>query len=161
MYVYIIYYICVYILYIGIVLFWHWVGASFKGDCRHPQIMGPPYGKLPILLPYHSHICRDSNRSGMGIVWVWCPINRGPWKSHWFSISGIFSDGQCAQRVAWKTFGGPLIMLRLDNAASVVFKKGSKVNITTSAKDVYVHTLLGWFCMFPNLTATYTRDIAE
>ena len=28
--------------------------------------MGPPYGKLPILFPYHSHIFRDSE---MGIVW--------------------------------------------------------------------------------------------
>ena len=35
--------------------------------------MGPPYGKLPILFPYHSHIFRDSYGSGMGIVWV-----RGP-----------------------------------------------------------------------------------
>ena len=43
---------------------------------------------------------------------------------------------------------------------SVVFKKGSKVNTTTSAKDVYVHALLGWFYMFPNLTATFRRDIA-
>ena len=31
--------------------------------------MGPPYGKLPILFPYHSHIFRDSYGSGMGIVW--------------------------------------------------------------------------------------------
>ena len=31
--------------------------------------MGPPYGKLPILFPYHSHIFGDSYGSGMGIVW--------------------------------------------------------------------------------------------
>ena len=31
--------------------------------------MGPPYGKLPILFPYHSHIFRDFYGSGMGIVW--------------------------------------------------------------------------------------------
>ena len=29
--------------------------------------MGPPYGKLPILFPYHSHIFRDSYGSSMGM----------------------------------------------------------------------------------------------
>ncbi len=37
-------------------------------DFQGPPIMGPPYGKLPILFPYHSHIHRDSYGSGMGIV---------------------------------------------------------------------------------------------
>ena len=40
--------------------------------------MGPPYGKLPILFRYHSHIFRDSYGSGMGIVWVRGPIIGGP-----------------------------------------------------------------------------------
>ena len=31
--------------------------------------MGPSYGKLPILFPYHFHIFQDSYGSGMGIVW--------------------------------------------------------------------------------------------
>ena len=44
--------------------------------------MGPPYGKLPIL-PYLSHIFRDSYGSGMGIAWVRRPIIGGPWKSQW------------------------------------------------------------------------------
>ena len=35
--------------------------------------MGPPYGKLPILFLYHSHISRDSYGG---------PIIGGPWKSH-------------------------------------------------------------------------------
>ena len=38
-------------------------------DFQGPSIMGPPYGKLPILFPYHSHIFRDSYGNGMGIVW--------------------------------------------------------------------------------------------
>ena len=28
--------------------------------------MGPPYGELPILFPYHSHIRRDSYGNSMG-----------------------------------------------------------------------------------------------
>ena len=28
---------------------------EFQWDFQGPPIMGPPYGKLPILLPYHSH----------------------------------------------------------------------------------------------------------
>ena len=40
--------------------------------------MGPPYGKLPILFPYHSHFFRDSYESGMGIVCVRGPIIAGP-----------------------------------------------------------------------------------
>ena len=46
-------------------------------------IMGPPYGKLPILFPYDAHIFRDSCGSGMGIVWVRGSIIGGPWKSLW------------------------------------------------------------------------------
>ena len=34
-----------------------------------PKDMGPPYGKLPILFPYHYHIFRDSYGNGMGVVW--------------------------------------------------------------------------------------------
>ena len=34
-----------------------------------PKDMGPPYGKLPKLFPYHSHIFKDSYGSGTGIVW--------------------------------------------------------------------------------------------
>ena len=36
-------------------------------DFQGPPIMGQPYGKLPILFPYHSHfrIAKD-----MGIAWV-------------------------------------------------------------------------------------------
>ena len=40
--------------------------------------MGPLYGKLPILFPYHSHIFRDSYGSGMGIVWERGPNIGGP-----------------------------------------------------------------------------------
>ena len=40
--------------------------------------MGPSYGKLPILFPYHSHIFRDSYGSGMGIVWERGPNIGGP-----------------------------------------------------------------------------------
>ncbi len=29
--------------------------ATGQWDFQGPPIMGPPYGKLPILLPYHSH----------------------------------------------------------------------------------------------------------
>ena len=39
--------------------------------------MGPPYGKLPMLFPYHSHIFRDFYGSGMGIVWVRGPMSLG------------------------------------------------------------------------------------
>ena len=45
-------------------------------------ILWPPYGKLPMLFLYHSHIFRDSYGSRMGIVWVRGPIIGGPWKSH-------------------------------------------------------------------------------
>ena len=31
--------------------------------------MGPPYGKLPILFPYHSHKNPLRYGNGMGIVW--------------------------------------------------------------------------------------------
>ena len=42
-------------------------------------MMGPPYGKLPILFPYHSHIFRDSCGSGRGIVWgKGVPLLGGP-----------------------------------------------------------------------------------
>ena len=37
---------------------WQW-------DFQAPPIMGPSYGKLPILFPYHFHIFQDS----YGIVW--------------------------------------------------------------------------------------------
>ena len=52
--------------------------AKFQGWFQGLPIMGSPYGKLPILFPYHSHIFTD-----MGIVWVRGPIIVGPWKSHW------------------------------------------------------------------------------
>ena len=50
--------------------------AVGQGWFQGIPIMGPPYGKLPILFPYHSHIFRDSYGSGMGMVWV-----RDPWGS--------------------------------------------------------------------------------
>ena len=37
-----------------------------QGWFRGLAIMGPPYGKLPVLFSHHSHIFRDSN---MGVVW--------------------------------------------------------------------------------------------
>ena len=45
------------------------VSLQDQGRFQGPPIMGPPYGKLPILFPYHSHIFRDSYGNGMGIVW--------------------------------------------------------------------------------------------
>ena len=43
-------------------------------DFQGPPMMGPPYGKLPILFPYHSHeIPKD-----MGMVWVPLTIFGGP-----------------------------------------------------------------------------------
>ena len=30
-------------------------GLIIQWDFQGPPIMGPPYGKLPILFPYHSH----------------------------------------------------------------------------------------------------------
>jgi len=39
------------------------------------QIMGPSYGKLPILFPYYSHIFRESYGSGMEIVSLKIPLN--------------------------------------------------------------------------------------
>ena len=39
-----------------------------------PDNLGPPYEKLPILFPYHSHIFRDSYGSGSGMGIVWGPI---------------------------------------------------------------------------------------
>ena len=67
--------------------------ASNQGWFQGLPLLGPPYGKLPILCRYHSHIFRNSYWSGMGIVWV-----RGPivWKSHWSkgdTLSG-FREGQ-------------------------------------------------------------------
>ena len=32
--------------------------------------MGPPYGKNPILFPYHSHIFRDSYHKGVPLLGV-------------------------------------------------------------------------------------------
>ena len=29
--------------------------VALQWDFQGPPIMGPPYGKLPILFPYHSH----------------------------------------------------------------------------------------------------------
>ena len=43
--------------------------------------MGPPYGKLPILFPYHSHVRIPID---MGIVWEDYPYHKGvpcPWGS--------------------------------------------------------------------------------
>ena len=38
----------------------------FQGWFQGPPIMGPRYGKLPILFPYHSHILSDSYGNSMG-----------------------------------------------------------------------------------------------
>ena len=40
--------------------------TSNQGWFQGPPIMGLPYGKLPILFPYHSHIFRDSYGNSMG-----------------------------------------------------------------------------------------------
>ncbi len=40
-----------------------------------------------VSFPYHSHIFEDSYGSGMGIVWVRCPIIAGPGKSCWHDKS--------------------------------------------------------------------------
>ena len=50
---------------------------------QEPPMMGPPYGKLPIPFPYHSHIFRDSYGISMGSLPAGGPIIGGPWKSHW------------------------------------------------------------------------------
>ena len=34
---------------------WTFYTTTFQWDFQGPPIMGPPYGKLPILFPYHSH----------------------------------------------------------------------------------------------------------
>ena len=62
----------------GIAKFTEKLPGINQGKFQGPPIMGPPYGKLPILFPYHSHIFRDSYGSGMGIVWVMGPIIGGP-----------------------------------------------------------------------------------
>ena len=53
-----------------------------QGWFQGPPTMGPPYGKLPILFPYHSHVRIPKDMGPM--VWEAYhkrgPIGGGPWK---------------------------------------------------------------------------------
>ncbi len=68
------------------VLFIHGYQGWFQG----PPIMGPSYGKFPILFPYHSHIFRDSYGNSMGPAG---PIIGGPWKYHWWFLCPRLQPG--------------------------------------------------------------------
>ena len=60
--------------------------------------MGPPYGKLPILVPYHSHVRIPKD---MGMVWVPLPIVGGP------IVGGSLKNSliQCPSHMS-KLYGG-------------------------------------------------------
>ena len=50
----------------------HWIDWSVYSDLPGtPKDMGPPYGKLPILFPYHSHIWHGNSMGYNGVPCPW------------------------------------------------------------------------------------------
>ena len=96
-------------------------GGKNQGWFQGPPILGPPYGKLPTLFPYHSHIFRDSYESGMGIVWERGPNIRGPWKFHWKNT--VIFHGK-----HWH------LWLRYTNPSCVLFCDEEKLNTWNSCQ---------------------------
>ena len=93
-----------------------WIYELYQWDFQGPPIMGPPYGKLPILFPYHSHTNPQRYENSMGSLPQGGPIIGGPWNRPWLWVGSAPHPGTWVDWMVFMQVNIPWYMDPMDNS---------------------------------------------